>query len=135
MTSINLKPIQNQVVAIIGASSGIGRETARKFAEKKAKIVVSARSQEGLASLVDEISQMGGEAIAIPGDVSDFEQVKAIADKTVQYYSRLDTWVHLAATSIFARFEQITPEEFKRVIEVNLMGQVYGAIWKTYQHL
>jgi NAD(P)-dependent dehydrogenase (short-subunit alcohol dehydrogenase family) len=128
MTSINLKPIQNQVVAIIGASSGIGRETARKFAEKKAKIVVSARSQEGLASLVDEISQMGGEAIAIPGDVSDFEQVKAIADKTVQYYGRLDTWVHLAATSVFARFEQITPEEFKRVIEVNLMGQVYGAM-------
>jgi NAD(P)-dependent dehydrogenase (short-subunit alcohol dehydrogenase family) len=128
MTVNQLKPIQNQVVAIIGASSGIGRETARKFAQKGAKLAVSARSESGLASLVDEISQMGGEAIAIAADVSDFEQVQAIADKTVLHYGRLDTWVHLAATGIIAPFEKTTPEEFKRVIDVNLMGQVYGAM-------
>jgi len=128
MNAIQLKPIQDQIVAVIGASSGIGRTTAQKFARRGAKIVVSARSEPGLASLVDEITQAGGQAIVIPGDVSDFEQVKAIADKTVQYYGRLDTWVHLAATAVIAPFEKTTPEEFKRVIDVNLMGQVYGAM-------
>lgn len=128
MTSIQLKPIHQQVVAVVGASSGIGRETAVQFAKQGAKVVLAARSMPGLTSLLDQISSMGGEAIAVPADVSDFEQVKAIADKAAEVYGRLDTWVHLAATSVFAHFEQITPAEFKRVIEVNLMGQVYGAM-------
>jgi NAD(P)-dependent dehydrogenase (short-subunit alcohol dehydrogenase family) len=128
MTTIQLKPIDQQVVAVVGASSGIGRETALQFAKRGASLVVAARSEPGLASLVDEIQQFGGKAIAVLADVSVFEQVKSIADKAVEHYGRLDTWVHLAATGIMAPFEQITPEEFKRVIEVNLMGQVYGAM-------
>ncbi len=124
---MNLKPINQQVVAVVGASSGIGRDVALKFAQQGAKVVVSARSQEGLATLVEEIYQVGGEAIAVPADVAEFEQVKAIADKTVDRFGRLDTWVHSAATGMFALFDQISPEEFKRVIDVNLMGQVYGA--------
>lgn len=128
MTSIQLKPISEQVVAVVGASSGIGRETALQFAKKGAKVAVSARSEAGLQSLVDEISGFGGEAIAIPADVAVFEQVQAIADKTVAHFGRLDTWVHAAATAVIAPFEQVTPEEFRRVIDVNLMGQVYGAM-------
>nr|WP_199305769.1 SDR family oxidoreductase [Pseudanabaena sp. FACHB-2040] len=128
MTAIQLKPINQQVVAVVGASSGIGRATALQFAQQGAKVSVSARSQSGLDSLVEEIKAMGGDAIAITADVADFDQVKAIADKTVEYFGRLDTWVHVAATAVFARFEQHTPEEFRRVIEVNLMGQVYGAM-------
>ncbi|WP_250124657.1 SDR family oxidoreductase [Chroococcidiopsis sp. CCMEE 29] len=123
-----LKPINQQVVAVVGASSGIGRETALKFAKQGAKVVVSARSESGLASLVDEIRGYGGEATYIVADVSNFEQVKAIADKTVEVYGRLDTWVHASATAVFATFDQTTPEEFKRVIDVSLMGQVYGAM-------
>jgi NAD(P)-dependent dehydrogenase (short-subunit alcohol dehydrogenase family) len=123
-----LKPIAQQVVAIVGASSGIGRETALKFAAKGAKVIVAARSEPGLLSLVEEIEAAKGEATYILADVSDFQQVKAIADKAVATYGRLDTWVHAAATGILAPFEQITPEEFKRVIDVVLMGQVYGAM-------
>jgi NAD(P)-dependent dehydrogenase (short-subunit alcohol dehydrogenase family) len=125
---MQLKPIDQQVVAVVGASSGIGRETAIQFAARGAKLVVSARSEPGLDSLVDEIRQIGGEAIAVPADVADFEQVKAIADRAIQQYGRLDTWVHLAAINLYAIFDQTTPEEFKRVIDVNLMGQVYGAM-------
>ncbi len=128
MTNIQLKPINQQVVAVVGASSGIGRVTALEFAKRGAKVAVSARTQSGLDSLVEEISQFNGEAIAIPADVASFEQVQAIADKTVEHFGQLDTWVHLAATSVFAPFEQVTPEEFNRVIQVNLMGQVYGAM-------
>jgi NAD(P)-dependent dehydrogenase (short-subunit alcohol dehydrogenase family) len=126
--AMELKPINQQVVAVVGASSGIGRETALLFAKKGASLVVSARSQRGLESLVDEISQIGGKAVAVTADVSEFEQVKAIADKAIQIYGRLDSWVHCAAVNLYATFEQTTPEEFKRVIDVNLIGQVHGAM-------
>ncbi len=125
---MKLKSIEQQVVAVVGASSGIGRETALRFAKRRAKLVVSARSESGLNSLVEEISHLGGAAIAVPADVSSFEQVQKIADATVSHYGRLDTWVHAAATAVIAPFEQVTPDEFKRVMEVNLMGQVYGAM-------
>lgn len=125
---MQLKPINQQVVAIVGASSGIGRETALQFAREGAKVVVSARNQAGLDSLVEEIRQAGGEATAIAADVRDFKQVQAIADQAIQQYGRLDTWVHLAAVELYASFEQTTPEEFKQIIDVNLMGQVFGAM-------
>ena len=125
---MQLKPISQQVVAIVGASSGIGRETALQFAQKGAKIIVSARNELGLNSLVTEIQALGGEAKAIKCDVANFEEVKAIADYTVEQYGRLDTWVNCAATGVLAPFEEITPEEFRRVIDVTLMGQVYGAM-------
>jgi len=123
-----LKAIEDQVVAVVGASSGIGREAALQFASRGAKVVVSARSASGLQSLVEEIQQAGGEATAVIADVADFEQVKAIADKTVETYGRLDTWVHSSATGVFATFDNVTPEEFQRVINVTLMGQVHGAM-------
>jgi NAD(P)-dependent dehydrogenase (short-subunit alcohol dehydrogenase family) len=125
---VQLKPVEEQVVALMGASSGIGRETALRFAERGARVVVSARSEEGLNSLVEEVRDKGGQATAIPAEVTDFEQVKAVANAAVEKYGRLDTWVHLAAVGLFATFEQTTPEEFERVIDVNLMGQVYGAM-------
>jgi NAD(P)-dependent dehydrogenase (short-subunit alcohol dehydrogenase family) len=125
---VQLKLVGDQVVVLMGASSGIGRETALRFARKGAKVVVSARGEEGLDSLVEEIRREDGEAIAVPADTSEFDQVKAVADRTVQEYGRLDTWVHLAAVGLFAAFEEITPKEFRRVIEVNLMGQAYGAM-------
>lgn len=125
---MQLKPINQQVVAVVGASSGIGRETAIQFAKKGASVIVSARSESGLASLVDEIQSFGGLATAVVADVTVFEQVQAIADKAIQLYGRLDTWVHLAAVNLYATFEQTTTEEFKRVVDVNLIGQVHGAM-------
>ncbi|WP_310483940.1 SDR family oxidoreductase [Chamaesiphon sp. VAR_48_metabat_403] len=125
---MKLKPIEQQVVTVVGASSGIGRETALQFAKRGAKLVVSARTESGLASLVQEITNLGAEAIAVPADIADFEQVQKIAAKTIDRFGQLDTWVNAAATAIIAPFEQVTPEEFKRVIEVNLMGPVYGAM-------
>src|SRR5215210_2533551 len=125
---MQLKPIEQQIVAVMGASSGIGRETALRFAKRGAKVVVSARGEEGLVSLAEEIRREGGEATAVVADTSDFEQVKAVADRAVEEYGRLDTWVHLAAVGLYATFEETTPEEFARVVDVNLMGQVYGAM-------
>jgi NAD(P)-dependent dehydrogenase (short-subunit alcohol dehydrogenase family) len=123
-----MKPVGEQVVVLMGASSGIGRETALRFSRKGARVVVSARSEAGLRSLVEEIRAEGGEGMAVVADVSEPEQVKAVARRAAEEYGRLDTWVHLAAAGLFATFEQTTPEEFERVIDVDLMGQVYGAM-------
>ena len=125
---VKLKPVEEQVVVLMGASSGIGRETALRFARKGARVVVSARGEEGLDSLVEEIRAEGGDASYVVAEVTDFDQVKAVADRAVEEYGRLDSWVHLAAVGLFTTFEQTTPEEFERVIDVNLMGQVYGAM-------
>ena len=125
---MQLKPVEQQVVAVVGASSGIGRQAALRFARRGAKVVVSARGESGLRSLVDEIRREGGEAVAVVADVAEFDQVKTIADQAIEEYGKLDTWVHLASVSLFAPLEEITPEEFKRIVEVDLMGQVYGAM-------
>jgi NAD(P)-dependent dehydrogenase (short-subunit alcohol dehydrogenase family) len=122
-----LKPIEQQVAVIMGASSGIGRATALLFAHHGAKVVVSARSQAGLDSLVEEIRRDGGQASAVTADVADYDQVQAVAAAAVQQYGRLDTWVHLAAVSVYATFEETTLEEFRQVIDVNLIGQIHGA--------
>ncbi len=124
---INLKPIGVQVAVIFGASSGIGRITALELAKRGAKVCVAARGEDGLISLVGEIESFGGDAFYVVADAADFEQVKNVADKTVERYGRLDTWIHSAAAFIFAKVEQTEPEEYKRLIEVNLLGQIYGA--------
>lgn len=125
---MKLKPLEDQVVALMGASSGIGRETALRLADRGAKVVVAARGEEGLRSLVEGIHAAGGEATYVVADTAEFDQVKAVADRAVEAYGRLDTWMHLASVSVFAPFDEITPEEFRRVVEVDLLGQAYGAM-------
>lgn len=124
----NLKPIKEQVVVIFGGSSGIGRATALLFAEHGAKVVVAARGEEGLKSVVEEIKANGGEADYVVADAVDFESVKNVAEIAATLYGRIDTWIHLAAVSLYATFEETLPDEFKQIIDVNLTGQAYGAM-------
>ena len=77
---------------------------------------------------MEETQAESGEATSVGAVVSKFDQVKAVADRAVEEYGRLDSWVHLAAVGLFATSQQTTPGEFERVIDVNLMGQVYGAM-------
>lgn len=125
---MKLKPIDEQVVVVFGASSGIGRGTALRLAEEGARVVVAARDSEGLQSLISEIRNRGGEAIPVVADAAVFHQVKAVADRAVEEFGRLDTWVHSAAVTLYAPFEETTPEEFARVIDVNLIGAAHGAM-------
>jgi NAD(P)-dependent dehydrogenase (short-subunit alcohol dehydrogenase family) len=78
--------------------------------------------------LVGEIRDLGAMRFPFPRKVTAFAQVRAVADAAVGRFGRLDTWVHLAAVSIYAAFDQLTPEEFRRVIDVNLNGQAFGAM-------
>src|SRR3954451_7960333 len=124
---MELKPLEQQVVVVMGASSGIGREAAKRFAARGAKVVVSARSVDGLDTLVQEIRAAAGSAVAVPADVTNAEAVAHVAERAVAEYGRLDTWAHVAAVGLWASFDDTTMEEFQRVIDVNLMGQVHGA--------
>ena len=125
---MNLKPIHEQVVVVVGATSGIGRETALQFGERGAKVVVAGRSSSALSELVQQIQSRGGEASLQVADVSQYEQMQALAERARELYGRIDTWVHVAAVSLYAPFQETSPEEFRRVIEVNLIGQAYGAM-------
>jgi NAD(P)-dependent dehydrogenase (short-subunit alcohol dehydrogenase family) len=123
----SLKPLSEQVVVVMGGSSGIGRATALRLAANGANVVVAARSEPGLDSLVAEITADGGQAIAVPCEISDFSQVEQVGVAAIEAFGRIDTWVNVAAVSVYATFEQTSLEEFRRIIDVNLMGYVHGA--------
>jgi NAD(P)-dependent dehydrogenase (short-subunit alcohol dehydrogenase family) len=120
------RPIRQQVVVITGASSGIGREAVLQFAQRRARITAMARGRQGLETLVAEVERMGSEIHIVVGDVADWPAVERAAAQTAERFGRIDTWVNNAAVSVYATIEQLTVEEFRRVTEVNYLGQVHG---------
>jgi NAD(P)-dependent dehydrogenase (short-subunit alcohol dehydrogenase family) len=122
----NMKALDQQVVVITGASSGIGRETARLFGEKGAAVVLAARNEAGLREVASAIEADGGRAHVVVTDVAVWEQVSHLADEALRRFGRIDTWVNNAAVNEHATVEQMTVEEIDRIIQVNLMGQIYG---------
>jgi short-subunit dehydrogenase len=121
------KPLGQQVVVITGASQGIGRETALQMAMKGASLVLAARNEEGLDELARQVERLGGQAESVVTDVAEHEQVQRLAQRAIQRFGRIDTWVNNAAVSIYATVEQMEPEEMERLIRVNLLGQMYGS--------
>lgn len=120
------RELSHQVVVITGASSGVGRETALLLGERGAKVVLAARNEEALQSLEQEIVRLGGAAEVCVTDVSDWSQISRLADRAIERFGRIDTWVNCAAVSIYGRVHELSAEEIKRVIDVTLLGQVYG---------
>jgi NAD(P)-dependent dehydrogenase (short-subunit alcohol dehydrogenase family) len=124
-----LKPIDQQVVVIVGCSSGIGRQTARRFAERGARLVLSGRDEHALAEVLDDVRSLGAEdAVAVQADVADPGAMIEVARRAREAFGRIDTWVQAAAVSVYATVEETTPDEYRRVIDVNLLGQIHGAL-------
>jgi NAD(P)-dependent dehydrogenase (short-subunit alcohol dehydrogenase family) len=126
---------EGRVAIVTGAGGGLGRAYALELARRGAKVVVNdlggARDGTGhsdaAAKVVAEIEAAGGTATAVVADVTDPARMQAVADRAVAEYGRLDTWVHMAGVLLVAGFDDTTPEEFARVLQVNLLGQVHGA--------
>ncbi|QIS14421.1 SDR family NAD(P)-dependent oxidoreductase [Nocardia arthritidis] len=116
------------VVMITGASGGIGRATARRFAADGARIGLLARGEKGLAAAATEVRALGGEALILPCDASDFAAVDAAAGKLEAEFGPIDVWVNAAFVSVFAPFARIRPDEFRRVTEVTYLGAVHGTM-------
>ncbi|MBT4981025.1 MAG: SDR family oxidoreductase [Gemmatimonadetes bacterium] len=115
--------LKDKVALITGGSSGIGRAAAVAMAREGAKVALTARRAERCQEAVDEIERMGGEALALPGDVADAEHVEALVAATVERWGRLDIVVPNAGINgVLAPIEDITPEEWDQTQNINVRG-------------
>jgi len=121
-----MKPIAEQVVVITGASSGIGRASALAFGARGARVVLAARNREALEHVARQIEASGGQAYVVVTDVAVWPQVEHLAEEAVRRFGRIDTWLNNAAVNEHASVVDMTVEELERIIQVNLMGQIYG---------
>jgi len=124
----SFKPLDQQVIVITGASSGIGLATARNAAERGAKVVLAARSENTLKTIVDEINSSGGKAAHVKADVAEREQVERIARQALAWFGRIDTWVNNAGVAIYGRLEEISEQDSRRLFDVNFWGVVNGSL-------
>jgi short-subunit dehydrogenase len=122
-----LSTLQNQVVVITGASSGIGRCAAMAFAERGARLVLAARRSDALAQVADECRRSGASALVVPTDVTQEDRVEALVQAALDAHGRIDVWVNNAGVTLFGLLEQAPFEEHRRVIETNLFGTMMCA--------
>lgn len=117
---------ERKVAVITGASAGVGRATARAFADHGFDVALLARGRAGLEGAAAEVRAAGGRALPIPTDVSDFEQVDRAAGQVEEEFGPIDVWVNDAMTTVFAPSWEVKPEDFRRAVEVTFLGQVWG---------
>jgi NAD(P)-dependent dehydrogenase (short-subunit alcohol dehydrogenase family) len=118
--------MSGRIVVVTGASAGIGRACARKFAAQGDTVALLARGGTGLAAAAEDVERLGGHALPIETDVADYAQVSAAAARVESELGPMDVWVNDAFTNVFAKFTDIDPDEFRRVTEVSYLGFVHG---------
>ena len=119
---------KREVVVITGASAGVGRAAARRFAQAGASVALLARGEDGLEAARREVEELGGRALVCPVDVADATAVLAAAERIERELGPIDVWVNNAMVSVYAPFAEIAPDEFRRVTEVTYLGFVYGTM-------
>lgn len=117
-----------EVVVITGATAGVGRATALKLAARGAKIGLLARGLDRLEATRREVEALGGEALCVPTDVADPDQVEAAAVAVEEAFGPIDVWINNAFTSVISAFKDMTPADYKRVTDVCYLGYVYGTM-------
>jgi NAD(P)-dependent dehydrogenase (short-subunit alcohol dehydrogenase family) len=118
--------LEGKVVAVTGASAGVGRATARELARRGADVGLIARGEERLAAAAQEVRDAGRRACVAPADVASADQVEAAARRIEEELGPLDIWVNVAMTAVLAETWECTPEEFLRVTQVTYLGSVHG---------
>jgi NAD(P)-dependent dehydrogenase (short-subunit alcohol dehydrogenase family) len=115
-----------EVVVIAGASSGVGRASAVRFAREGAAVALLARGEEGLEAAAREVEAAGGTALVVPVDVVDAHALDAAASRVEEELGPIDVWVNSVMAGVFALFEDVEPEEFRRSTEATYLGSVWG---------
>ncbi|MCB1753365.1 MAG: SDR family oxidoreductase [Gammaproteobacteria bacterium] len=118
--------ITGKVLVITGASSGMGAATARDLAALGAKVVLGARRADRLKALVTEITEAGGEAIAVPTDVTKLEEVQKLVDTAKKTFGRVDVLFNNAGLMPLSPLESLRIDEWDQMIDVNMKGTLYG---------
>jgi NADP-dependent 3-hydroxy acid dehydrogenase YdfG len=121
-----MSEIQNKVVIITGASSGLGEATAKRLAASGAKLMLAARREDRLKELVATIAKSGQTVDYLVTDVSDRAQVEALAQKTLSTYGRIDVLVNNAGLMPLSPLDELKVEEWDQMIDVNIKGVLYG---------
>ncbi len=125
---LSLKNLAEQVIVITGATSGIGLVTARQAARRGARLVISARGEEGLKRLAAELTGQGGEVAYVVADVGEEAQVREIARVAIERFGGFDTWVNNAGVSIFGRYEDVPLADQHKLFRTNFWGVVHGSL-------
>jgi short-subunit dehydrogenase len=123
---LKLKPLEEQVIVITGASSGIGLTTAEMAADHGARVVLASRNEEALASACERIRRNGGVATYVVADVADEVAVERIAEHAVAEFGGFDTWVNNAGVSIYGKLDDTPLDDKRRLFDVNFWGVVNG---------
>jgi len=115
-----------KTLVITGASTGIGEALARAYAARGDQVVLAARDREALERVAGACERAGGQALAVPTDVTDPEQCRALVDRAVERFGGIDVLVNNAGISMWARFDEVTDLSlFERIMRVNYLGAVY----------
>jgi NAD(P)-dependent dehydrogenase (short-subunit alcohol dehydrogenase family) len=123
---LKLKRLEDQVIVITGGTSGIGLATAKRAAERGARVVLCSRNEAELRDTVSQIEERGGKARFVVADVTSPEDVERLATTAVEEYGALDTWVNNAGVSFYGRLAEVAIEDMRQLFEVNFWGTVYG---------
>ncbi len=118
--------MQNKIVVVVGASSGIGEATAIRLASDGHRVVIAARRAERLAQITDRIAAVGGQATAVPVDVTDRGAVAALADNVVSEFGGLDVLVECAGLMPLSPLNALKLDDWERMIDVNIRGLLYS---------
>jgi short-subunit dehydrogenase len=125
---VKLKPLEEQVIVITGASSGIGLATVENALTRGARLVLVSRSADTLEDIVDYINANGGAAIHVACDVGDREQLEAVAEAAIEHFGRIDTWINNAGVGIYGRLEAVSEADNRQLFETNFWGVVNGSL-------
>lgn len=119
--------VRDKVVVITGASSGIGQATAELFARNGARLVLAARDEAALQTVVEGCRQMGGQAVAVPVDVTDAERVERLADAALAKHGQIDVWIANVGVGAVGLFHEVPLTAHARVLRTNLLGRLNEA--------
>ncbi len=122
------KPLNEQVIVLTGATSGIGLCTARAAAKRGARLMLIARNEHALEKLAEELNEQGGDAMFFTADVADSLNLSLAADQAVSAFGRIDTWINDAGVSIYGRLAEVTEEDSRRLFDTNFWGVVNGSL-------
>jgi short-subunit dehydrogenase len=126
--SVKLRNINEQVMVITGATSGIGLTTARMAADQGARLVLAARSADALDQLASELRTHGTQVATVAADVGNPADVERIGQAAMERFGRIDTWINNAGISVFGRIEDVSIEDQQRVMQTNFWGVAYGSL-------
>jgi len=126
MKKLKPKRLNQQVLVITGASSGIGLCTARMAARRGASVVLAARNTADLEAVTNEITANGGKAIAVTCDVSDADAVDRLAEAALLAFGTIDTWVNNAGLSIYGKLADVPLADKRKLFDINFWGVVHG---------